>query len=221
MSGGILLVEDNEQIQANNKSILKRHGYEVRIAMTLAQARSAIAESAPDVIVLDITMPDGSGLDFLHELRQTSQVPVLLLTAMSGAENTTAGLDAGADDYLSKPYDVKVLRARVDALLRRSRRMSDKIDKGRFKLDIVSGQAFVDGKDLKLSQKEFSILLLFVRHEGETINAETIYAKVWGAPMAGDRNAVQVTLARLKKKLEPYGCDIDNMRGQGYAFKSN
>ena len=118
--GYILLVEDEPDIQAGNKKILERHGFSIRQAYTLAEARSIIAEDPPSAIVLDIGLPDGSGLDFLYEIRQTSTVPVLILTAMGTPEDTVRGLEAGGDDYMPKPYELPVFLARVQTLLRRA-----------------------------------------------------------------------------------------------------
>lgn len=122
----ILLVEDNEQIMGGNERMLKRRGYEVITSLTLSQARSAIKKQMPDLIVLDIMLPDGSGLDFMTDLRLHSKVPVLLLTGLATTEDIVNGLSRGGDDYLAKPYDFGVLMARVDALLRRAENIPEK-----------------------------------------------------------------------------------------------
>ena len=219
MKPDVLLVEDNEQIQINNKSILERAGYTVRLAMDLDQAGKMLADRLPDAIVLDISLPDGNGLDYLKELRRTSQIPVLLLTAMSTPEDTTAGLDAGSDDYLVKPYNNREFRARIDALLRRAARVPDIIRKDSLSLDPLSGQAFIGGDHLGLSQKEFALLLVFVQHEGEIMSADYLYEKVWARPMADDKQAVQTTISRFRKKIEPAGYEISAIRGKGYVFE--
>jgi CheY-like chemotaxis protein len=120
MTYNILLVEDNEDIQELNKEFLEETGgYNVRLAMSLTEARECIAESVPDIIVLDIMLPDGSGLDFLKELKQDKDMPVLLLTALSESSDEIKGLRAGGDDYIAKPYDNNVLLARIETNLRR------------------------------------------------------------------------------------------------------
>ena len=214
----ILLVEDNESIQANNKAMLERNGYTVQIAMNLAEAQKELAEGHPDAIVLDITLPDGSGLDFLRELRQTSQIPVLLLTAMGTPEDTSTGLDAGSDDYLAKPYNNKVFRARVDALLRRSARVPEVITKGRLSLDVMAGVAMLDKKDLLLTQKEFALLLVFVQNEERFIDGEYLYEKVWKATMAGSSGAVRKTVSNLRGKINGSGWAVGWSKGEGYIF---
>jgi DNA-binding response OmpR family regulator len=219
MNGLILLVEDNKQILSGNARMLKWNSYEVVTALTLREARERISEKTPDAIVLDIMLPDGNGLDFMREYRQNSNIPILLLTGLNTPKDKVRGLTEGGDDYLTKPYDFEELLARIQALLRRAGRVPDVVHKGLFKLDIASSQAFLDGKDLLLSQKEFSLLLFLVQHEGETIKAGLLYEKIWGASMSGDKNAVQVTISKLRKKIEPTGYDINMIRSQGYIFE--
>jgi DNA-binding response OmpR family regulator len=214
----VLLVEDNRRVQMNNKEMLERHGYAVLSAMNLAEARAAVRNRLPDAVVLDITLPDGNGLDFLRELRKTSAVPVLVLTADQTPEKAAESFDADGDEYLRKPYALKELRARVDALIRRAARTPETVVKGLLKLDVVAGLAFCGDEDLLLTQKEFALLLLLIRNGEKTVSAEYLYEKVWKAPMSGDKNAVQVTVSKLRKKLAPYGYDISVMRGRGYVF---
>jgi DNA-binding response OmpR family regulator len=234
----ILLVEDNELIQQNNKAVLERNGYTVRLAMNLAEARKELANWRPDAIVLDITLPDGSGLDLLRELRggnsqfstlhsqfpalhsQFQNIPVLLLTAMGGTKNTAAGLDAGSDDYLAKPYSPVEFRARVDALMRRAARVPETLVKGRLILDITAGAAALDGVDLRLTKKDFALLLIFVQNEGCFMSAEYLYEKIWKAPMAGSNTALKDAVKRLRAKIAGSACRIAWSRGEGWRFES-
>ena len=218
MSGYVLLVEDNELIQKNNKSVLERNGYAVRLAMTFAEARKEIADGLPDAIVLDITLPDGNGLDFLAEMRRTSQIPVLLLTAKNTPQDTTVGLDAGGDDYLTKPYNAGEFRARVDALMRRAARVPETIVKGRLSLDITAGITTLDGTDILLTQKEFALLLILVQNDGRFIDGEYLYEKVWKTPMTDDNQSVKKTIHRLRDKIKDSGWHIDWSRGEGYSL---
>ena len=127
----LLLVEDNEDIQDLNKFFLTQRGYAVRLATNLAQAKEAIAEANPDLIVLDIMLPDGSGLDLLKELRAIgNDTPVLLLTALSETSDEMKGIQLGGDDYIAKPYENGILHARIEALLRRAERVPQTIKKG-------------------------------------------------------------------------------------------
>ena len=218
----ILLVEDNEKIVSGNKWMFERQGFDVAAALTLRDARASIGEHRPDVIVLDIMLPDGSGLDFLRELRESdhSGIPVLLLTGLSTKEDILRGLKSGGDDYLTKPYDFDELLARVEALLRRAARVPEVIVKGRLSLDVTAGAASIDGKDILLTQKEFALLLIFAQNEGRHFGGEYLYDKVWKQPMAGDSQAIRKTVSNLRVKLEGSGWNIGWSRGEGWCFRS-
>jgi len=218
-SGYLLLVEDEPMVQENNKKILSRRGYLIRQAFTLAQARSIIAAEAPRAIVLDIQLPDGSGLELLHELRQTSNVPVLMLTAMGTSHDIVRGLEAGGDDYLTKPYDLAVFLMRVEALLRRSSIVPDVLEAGPLKLDPASGKAYINGEDLILPQKEYSLLQQFVQHPERILSAEYLYEKVWGQEMLDDDKSLKVAVSKLRAKLTCSGYTITASRGEGYYLE--
>jgi len=201
----------------------KRGGYNVRLAMDLAEARRQVSEDAPDIIVLDITLPDGSGLNFLKELRQELNIPVLLLSALDESGDIVRGLQAGGDDYLAKPYDNDVLLARIEALLRRTSHMPKIMTKGSLVLDIIAGRAFINSggvnKDLLLTQKEFAVLFLLAQNEKTAISAKAIYKNVWKQPSRFDKNTLQATISNLRKKIETSGCTINVLRNKGYVFE--
>jgi DNA-binding response OmpR family regulator len=173
----------------------------------------------PDLIILDIHLPDGNGLDFLQELRKTSAIPVIALTNNKAEEDIILGLESGCDDYIPKPYTVPLLYARIEAIMRRVERMPEAITKGSLRLDPVAVQAFANDTDLLLSPKEFSLLLLFVQNEDETLNAEHIYQKVWKAPLIDNKNALEAAISSLRTKIKPSEYTIVTRRGQGYVFK--
>jgi DNA-binding response OmpR family regulator len=213
--GIVLLVEDNKRVQVNNKEILERHGYDVLLAMDLAGARAAVRVRMPDVIVLDITLPDGNGLDFLKELREISQIPVLVLTADQTPEKSSESLDVGSDDFRRKPYAVKELRARVDALMRRAARVPETVVKGPFTLDMTKMIAYVNGEDMLLTGKDFLLLKFFLERENQFMTADYLYEKVWGAPMTADDSAVKNAVSRLRKKMSGAEYTIVFDRGKG------
>jgi DNA-binding response OmpR family regulator len=219
----ILLVEDNRDIQEVNKNMLiRRGGYHVHLAKNLAEAQERLTEAVPDIIVLDILLPDGSGLDFLEDLRQNTDIPVLLLTALAKPGDAVKGLRAGGDDYLTKPYDNAELLARIESLLRRASHLPKTLTKGRLTLNMISGMAFINGRDLLLSPKEFAVLLLLAQNEGKTVSAEYLYTEVWGLPM-NDIRTLKKHISELRKKLETEtnDCEIVNVRGEGYCFMQN
>ena len=217
----VLLVEDNEKILYGNKRMLEWSGYSIDTALTLAQARQKLAARRPDCIVLDIMLPDGSGLDFMKELRQSANagIPVLLLTGLNAQADILRGLKDGGDDYLTKPYDMPILLARLEALLRRSERVPERVGMERFTLDVSAGVATLDGVDLLLTQKEFALLLIFVQHPSRYIDGKYLYEKVWGQPMANDTNALKSTIKRLRDKTKDSGWRITWSRGEGYCFE--
>lgn len=220
----ILLVDDNQKILDANRRILSREGYLLRSAASLAEARRELEEHPPDLVVLDVMLPDGNGLDFLQELREVSIAPVLLLTSLSDRDHRLNGLRAGGDDYITKPYDLEELKERVAAALRRSalqeRSVPRAILRGPLKLDPVAGRAWLDGRDLGLTPKEFSLLMYLARHSGSPLPAEQIYREVWGQPMGEDVRTLRKHISRLKGKLETAGGGASLMatRGQGYEL---
>lgn len=217
----ILLVEDNEKIMRGNQRLFGLAGYETMAALTLAEARNSIAARKPDAVVLDIMLPDGSGLDFMQELRtgEHTGIPILLLTGLTTPEDIIRGLTAGGDDYLTKPYDFPILLARVEALLRRAQRVPETITKDRFTLDMTASVAMLDGVDLLLTQKEFALLLIFIQNPERSIDGEYLYEKVWHQPQTGDANALKSTIKRLRSKMEGSGWQIAWSRGEGYCLE--
>lgn len=201
----ILLIEDNESIQQANRRALEKRGYRIEAAASLAEARLALARQEPDVIVLDIMLPDGNGLEFLSEIRARTSAPVLLLTALADKDDRLAGLRAGGDDYIVKPYDLDELRERVAAFLRRKKMYEahtpQKLTRGPLSLDVIAHRAFLNGEDMLLAPKEFALLLLLVQHEGRPLSKEYLYETVWKLPANNDARAVWTHLSVLKKKL--------------------
>jgi len=224
----ILLVEDNPKVMRNNKTLLLSRGATVLTAATLAEAR-LLLNSLVDAAVIDITLPDGSGLSLLKEIRsasnEVSTLPVLLLTAMGETNDIVNGLASGADDYLAKPYDLNIFEARLDALLRRTRTVSDSVHVGGLHLDLIAGRVFYNGKDIPLTQKEFALLFLLVQNERKILPAKYLYEKVWGQPFDADnstKNALRVHISNLKKKLGEIEAEIliEPSRSEGYSLIS-
>ena len=219
--GIILLVEDDVDLNDANRRTLELRHYTVQTALTLERAREILHDIEPDIILLDVTLPDGNGFSFCREIREKTQAHILFLTAKNEHEDMVRGLTTGGDDYIIKPFHADELLARVEATMRR-REIGvpvKTLSKGLLTLDILALQGLVDGKDLNLTQKEFAVLLLFVQNEGKTLSTENVYERVWGTTMAGDNQAVQTAVSRLRKKLETAGYEIRAVRGQGYVFE--
>jgi DNA-binding response OmpR family regulator len=216
----ILCVEDERRVLENNRKALNDSGYEVLTAENLAEAREYLSKRQPDAIVLDIMLPDGLGLELLTELRSGgSKIPVLLLTAWDKPADVARGLRLGANDYLSKPFEYEVLLARTEAMFRNVEQMPERLTYGAFTFDITSGQAFMNGADLLLTQKEFAMLVLFMQNVDRVMKAEYIYEKIWGQKMNEDAGAVKHQVSNLRKKLKGSGYTVSSTRGEGYCFE--
>jgi len=219
MSVTILLVEDNPHYNKINREVLSSNGYRVLEADTLAKGRKMFLKEVPALIILDVMLPDGDGIMLCEELREGSDVPILFLSAKKADSDVIAGFKAGGDDYLPKPYSLSILLTRIEALLRRTSRVPETLTKGELSLDPLAGQAFFNGVDLLLSQKEFSLLLLFFQSENKIVSAEYIYEKVWKAPLGEDKNTLQALISTLRKKIKQSGYGIITRRGRGYEFR--
>jgi DNA-binding response OmpR family regulator len=217
----ILLIEDNADVQEFNRYLLERQGYAVETALTLASARDIMDRLTPDALVLDIGMPDGNGLDFLRELRRTSSVPVLVLSGYGSDSDIVQGFKTGCDDYLPKPYTFEVLLARLRRLLVNVGRLPTQLTFGSLTIEVMRGQAFLDGADLLLAQKEFALLLLFTQHEGKILSGNYLYEHVWGQALNENASALKNMVYRLRKKIAGSGFDIAAERGKGYVFRAD
>ena len=218
MSATILLIEDNPQIMEINRDTLLSRGFRILEAESITAGRELFARENPDLIILDILLPDGNGLSLCKEVKGDSNVPILFVTALGHSNEIVEGLRAGGDDYLSKPYDIKVLVERVNALLRRSAIMPDAIVKGTMRLETYTHQAFVDGKNLGLARKQFDLLLFLMQNEDRLLSAETLYKKVWGSDLIDDAKAIKTAISRLRCNIEPSGYTVDAIRNKGYIF---
>ena len=218
--GYLLLVEDDPAIQAQNKHLLASRKYPLRQATTLAAAKSILAaEGTPRAIILDVILPDGNGVDFLREIRQGSNVPVLLLTSEDTQEDILKGLTAGGDHYLAKPCPPAIFLSHVEALLRRSEQLPEMLSLGSIKLEPASGRAYIGDDDLVLSQKEFALLQQFIQHPGKLLMAENLYQKVWGQEMLSEEYSLSSAIYRLRKKLSGSGYTITSEYKEGYVIE--
>lgn len=197
----ILLLEDDAALSHGIALALKASGRIVPCA-TLAEARQALDTQRFDLLLLDVNLPDGSGLDLCREVRRTSAVPILFLTARDAEYDEVAGLEAGADDYIVKPFSLAVLRARVGAALRRSTQPDEVIQSGDLTLDF-SRQVFLRGDTpLTLSPTEQRLLRLLIQNAGRTLSRDLLLERVWDGGAFVDENTLSVTIRRLRQKIE-------------------
>ena len=216
----ILLVEDNPHILRINAEVLGLRGYEVLRASTAAEARGHLQWHPVDLIVLDIMLPDANGLDLCRELKKQYHVPILFLTALGENQDVVEGLRAGGDDYLSKPYDLEVFVARVEARLRERNDNRRHVSYGCLRLDTVSLTGFVNGQDIQLTQKEFTVLLLLAQNAESRVPSSELAREVWGDGADQENSALWTLVSRLRKKLrsEESRLEIASLRG-GYLLE--
>jgi two-component system response regulator TctD len=216
----ILLVEDDPPLARGIAALLRGAGHSVDIAEDGETAMMVVHDEPYALVVLDIGLPDISGLEVLNAIRRSeSKVPVLVLTARDAIEDRIAGLDLGADDYLLKPFDTGELEARVRALLRRAAgEASPLLSIGRLTIDPARRIAAVDGRVLDLRRREWAVLERLAAQVGKVVQKERLSAEVFGYDEPVSPNAIEVYVARLRRKLEPDGPAIRTIRGLGYVI---
>lgn len=198
----ILLLEDDSALGNGIRLALQSQDVHITLCGSLARARQALEESGFDLLILDVNLPDGSGLELLRQVRQSGTVPVILLTANDMEMDIVTGLESGADDYITKPFSLAVLRARVNAQLRRSVRPAC-IETDGFRFDFDRMEFHKNGQALELSKTEQKLLRLLVENRGQTLPRALLVDRIWtdGAEYV-DENALSVTMKRLRGKLE-------------------
>ena len=217
----ILLIEDDQALGRGIALALAGEGREIRVAATLAQGRAALGEEEYALVLLDLNLPDGNGLDFLTALRRTSGVPVLILPANDLESDQVAGLELGADDYVTKPFSLAVLLAKTRALIRRSRGGSETsiLTCGAISLDTDSHICTAAGQAVKLSPREYDLLVCLLRNRGQVLSREQLLDKVWGIDFEGDDRTVDVRIRSLRAALGPAGRQIRTVFKAGYRLE--
>jgi len=220
----ILVVDDEPALQASLGRVLRQAGYDVDAAADGRQALSAVGESPPDAVVLDVMMPGLDGLEVTRRLRgMGDRTPVLLLTARQEVSDRVAGLDAGADDYLTKPFAVEELLARLRALLRRTGAdETADLAFGDLVLDPVAHRASRGGRPLDLTRTEFTLLELFLANPGRALARSAIYQAVWGYDFGPASNSLDVYVGYLRRKTEAGGEPrvLHTLRGVGFILRN-
>jgi two-component system phosphate regulon response regulator PhoB len=219
----ILVVEDERPIREMLAFNLGRAGYDVQPAKTGQEARAAIADSYPDVILMDWMLPDISGLELTRQLKrdpETRDIPVIMVTARATEDDRVTGLDGGADDYIAKPFSARELVARIRAALRRTSGSDEVLTVGPLKLDSASHQVTAGDEEIALGPTEYRLLEFFMSHRDRVYTRNQLLDRVWGGNVYVAERTVDVHIRRLRKALEPFDCDrlIRTVRGAGYRF---
>jgi len=218
----ILLVEDDRVLADALSRALVQSAHAVDVVSTGEDADHALAARSHDLAILDIGLPGLSGLEVLKRLRaRKSTMPVLMLTAFDTLADRVRGLDLGADDYLAKPFDLPELEARVRALLRRSTQSTPHLEHGLLRFDTVGRRVFHDKRPIDLSPRELALLELLLMRAGRVVSKEQMVNHLYGWDDEVGDNAIEVNVYRLRKKLEPLGCEIRTVRGMGYLIDSS
>ena len=220
----ILVIDDEAQIRRFLDIGLRAEGYEVLLAANAAEGLALAATQSPDLVILDVGLPDREGHDVLAELRQWSQVPVLMLSVRDAESEKVRALDHGANDYVTKPFGIQELMARLRALLRNRAGMPaspPRYDDGRLAVDMARREVHLDGAPLSLTRKEYAVLALLLRHSGRVVTQQHVLREVWGATHVQDTHYLRIVVGRLRQKL---GDDPVSPRwlktepGVGYRF---
>jgi two-component system phosphate regulon response regulator PhoB len=228
MSATVLVVEDEPQIQELVAVNLEHIGHKVLRAASAEEAEAAIRVALPDVLVLDWMLPGESGLAFARRLRsdeRTRELPILMLTARAMEQDKISGLEAGADDYLTKPFSPKELAARIKAVLRRRapQLSGDAVEIGGLRLDPSTRRVTAKDRRVELSPAEFRLLHFLMTHPGRVYSRAQLLDQLWGDHVFIEERTVDVHIRRLRKSLEPSGHEalIDTVRGAGYGLRAD
>jgi len=228
-SNHILVVEDERAIASFLRRGLSYEGYRVTVADSGRQALESARDDAPNLVILDVMLPDGlDGIEVCRRLRSAGdEFPILMLTARDEVADRVAGLDAGADDYLVKPFAFEELLARVRALLRRQDRREEANEETVYHfadltLDTSSRFAYRGERRIDLTTREYELLLLFIRHPNQVLTRDLIMERIWGYDFPGESNVLEVYISNLRRQLEAGGEPrlLQTVRGAGYALRA-
>ena len=202
----ILVVDDESQITRVLRTSLSAHGYDIRVANSGEMALEIMKDWAPNLIITDLSMPNVDGVQLCREVRTISKVPIIVLSVRDKEHQKVEALDAGADDYVTKPFGMNELLARVRAHLRRAPKSDleaqEAIEIGAFRIDLAKRAVFVQGKEVKLTPKEFDLLLYLASHPHRVIPHRTILAAIWGSNSTEQPEYLRVFMGQLRKKIE-------------------
>jgi DNA-binding response OmpR family regulator len=223
MTPSILIIDDDEKLNQLLKDYLKDFGFDVATATHPAKGLKKLKQTAPDLVILDIMLPEMDGFEVCRTIRQTSDVPIIMLTARGEITDKVVGLELGADDYLAKPFEPRELVARIQSVLRRTRLLTDtrSLSFNRLMIDPAKQIALLDGKPVDLTTNEFRALVLLAANAGKVLNRDQLLQELRGIDCDAFNRSVDITVSRLRQKLKdnPKAPEfIKTVWGSGYVF---
>ena len=223
----LFLLEDDLSLINGLSFALKKQGYEIVVARTTLEADTLWADGTYDLVILDVSLPDGSGFDFCKKIRQTSKVPVMFLTAADEETDIIMGLDIGGDDYITKPFKLAVFLSRINALLRRSENFNTavtELSSGGISVQLLKGEVYKKGEPVELTASEYKLLCLFMENPDQILSSEQILSRLWDYNESYiDNNSLTVYIRRLRTKIEDNPGEpkrIVTVRGMGYKWNA-
>lgn len=219
----IYIIEDDENIREIEEYTLENAGFQILSFGSIEQCREQMKKEKPDLMLVDIMLPEGDGLQFVEELRRSPQfedIPVIMVTAKTREIDIVKGLDHGADDYIRKPFSVLELTSRVKSLLRRTVRIADVMEFEGLEVDLKEHKVTVDGEEIILTNKEFDLLNLLMSNRGRVLSRSVILEHIWGFDYEGESRTVDMHISTLRQKLNEWGRHIITIRNVGYVIRS-
>ncbi|MCU6720242.1 response regulator transcription factor [Porcipelethomonas ammoniilytica] len=223
----LFLLEDDLSLINGLSFALKKQGYEIDIARTTLEADTLWADGKYDLVILDVSLPDGSGFDFCRKIRRTSKIPIMFLTAADEETDIIMGLDIGGDDYITKPFKLAVFLSRINALLRRSENFSTavtELNSNDINIKLLKGEVYKQGRQIDLTASEYKLLCLFLENPDQILSPEQILGRLWDCNESYiDNNSLTVYIRRLRTKIEDHPGEpkrIVTVRGMGYKWNT-
>jgi two-component system, OmpR family, KDP operon response regulator KdpE len=220
----VLVVDDEPQIRRVLRLALEAQGFDLRVAADGESALDTLRDWPPDLLITDLSMPEMDGLELCRRVRKSSAVPIIVLSVKGEERTKVAALDAGADDYVTKPFGMDELLARVRAVARRApadAAQTTRFTSGAFAIDVAAHTVFVSGREVHLTPKEFELLVYFARHPGKVLTHRAVLGGVWGAEHTEQTEYLRVFVGQLRKKIEPDPSEPTFLRTEpwvGYRF---
>lgn len=223
----LFLLEDDLSLINGLSFAIKKQGYEIDVARTMVEADRLWTEGKYDLVILDVSLPDGSGFAFCRKLRQTSKIPIMFLTAADEETDIIMGLDIGGDDYITKPFKLAVFLSRINALLRRSENFNaavTELNANDIHINLLKGEVYKQGRQLDLTASEYKLLCLFLENPDQILSPEQILGKLWDCDESYiENNSLTVYIRRLRTKIEDHPGEpkrIITVRGMGYKWNT-